>query len=121
MIWFAACSDGDDNAGAAGTASGTGGGSGDAGELDCDPRPGSDAGKSDAVSSSGGTVGGGLIDVNLNPEGGTTFPDARWKCYDADSGAGFMCENFGQQCCVKKDVCYDPATEPSFCDRPYCE
>lgn len=38
-----------------------------------------------------------------------------------ETGAGFVCEDSGQECCEKKDECWDPATEPGFCDLPYCD
>jgi hypothetical protein len=90
------------------------------GATACDPRPGSDAGRSDAGSGGGGFIGepDGGIDLT---DGGSPMPRGRLKCFDPNTGAGFDCEMFGEQCCTKKDVCFDVAAEPTFCDRPYCK
>jgi hypothetical protein len=90
--------------------------------LACDPRPAGAGGSGGAApaTATGAVVvvaGGGTIDL----DGGTPFPPGRLKCFDPETGTGFDCSQSGLVCCVKKDVCYDPPREPTFCDRPYCD
>ncbi len=89
-------------------------------EAACEPRPHHDAGTGTGGGSSDGglIVGGGEVDADLNS--GVGMPAGRMLCSHPESGVGFDCESFGMACCDKKDVCYDPATEASFCDLPYC-
>jgi hypothetical protein len=115
LVMFAACgsdeSDGTSQTGSGGSAGTASGGSAGA---DCDERPKPDAGSNP---SDGGLV---LDGGNINLDSGTTLPPGRLACYDPDTGAGFDCTLSGQVCCEKKDNCYDPAREPTFCDRPWC-
>ena len=87
--------------------------------ADCDPRPGSGTGGSDSGTSSGdsGFVSG---DLEGGLEGGEP-PPGHFLCFDEASRVGFVCENFNLLCCEKKSLCYDPVTESTFCDRPYCD
>ena len=69
----------------------------------------------------GSSASGVVISGGGDLGGGSPLPDARLKCWDEEAGIGFMCEQYEKECCEKKDVCYDPQTEPTFCDRPYCD
>jgi hypothetical protein len=103
------------SASSAGGLRGTGG-------ADCDPRPTSAA----STGGSSSTTTGGVVTVvgaggSIDLDGGTDPPVGKLKCWDRDSGTGFDCALYDLACCDKKDVCYDPAREPRFCDRPYCD
>ncbi len=125
---LAACSgssdEGVDSSSSGGSSSSSSSGS-SSGEA-CDPRPGSGeqpSASSSSSSSSGSQagIGGGTID----PDSGTPFPpDFRTPCVFSPGGADprTNCTDTGDViCCEKKSVCYEPAREPTFCDRPYCE
>jgi hypothetical protein len=100
---------------AATTASGNGG----AGGADCDPRPTGAGGAGDG-GSMGTSSGVAITSTGSGIGGGEEPPVGRLKCFDPETGTGFDCATFGYECCEKKDVCWEPAVEPTFCDRPYC-
>jgi len=111
---------GSDGSGGAGGAAST---SGSTGGAACDPLPtsGSSGGASSGQGSGVGvTVGeGGGIDLGAGGNAGPP-PGGRLKCFDPEAGVGFDCSKSGGECCEKKDVCWNPETEPTFCDHPYC-
>jgi hypothetical protein len=88
----------------------------------CDPRPNLGNGGSPGSGGTSQTEGGVIVadGGNIDLDSGGPPPWGYLKCYDADTGAGFVCEDSGQVCCEKKDNCWDPATEPTFCDLPWC-
>ncbi len=56
---------------------------------------------------------------DAGPDG--SAPQGRFVCY-ADLGADALVLNCRapSACCEKKQVCYEPSSEPRFCDHPYC-
>jgi len=88
-------------------------------EVQCDPRP-----VSPAPSGSSGSSGSGSSDGSL--DGGANFPGGpagRTPC-TLNAGEGAPPEpacSGAVVCCELKDECFNPTTEPDFCDRPYCE
>jgi len=96
------------------SAGSSGGGTGTGGQ-DCNPRPG--AGGNAGHDADGG-AGTGTVDL----DGGSPMPPGKWAC-DVDLGGPELVTNCTGTliCCELKQLCYDPAVEPAFCDRPYCD
>ena len=72
---------------------------------------GTDAGTDSTGDADGtqlGSEGGG---INLDPDSGP-MPGGHIAC---NMGGWYRCDEFGQDCCVSKNVCYDPVQEPNFC------
>jgi hypothetical protein len=119
----AACSS-DEGPGAAGNGGAGGTQASDAGSeaLDCDPRQSPGSGGGGAGNAGGAEAGTIVVDGgNIDLDSGSGLPAGYLKCYDPNTGAGFMCEASGKVCCEKKDNCWDPAKDPTFCDRPWCQ
>lgn len=122
--WMLGCgSDSSDSSGATGT--GGNGNDEDASNdaLTCDPRPNLGTGGSPGSGGGSHTDGGFIIGSdwgNIDLDSGGPPPWGYLKCYDPNTGAGFVCEDSGMVCCEKKDNCWDPAADPTFCDRPWC-
>jgi hypothetical protein len=128
-LTVAACSSDEGSGATGGGGSSGGGGSGgtqasDAGTdaLDCDPHNSPASGGGGGGGNAGGTEAGTIVldGGNIDLEGGSGPPAGYLKCYDPSTGAGFLCETYGKVCCEKKDDCWDPAEDPTFCDRPWC-
>jgi hypothetical protein len=85
-------------------------------DAGCDPR---DASVDDAPSSdSSATTDSGQIDL----DSGSSNNPGHFICY-VDLGGDARVSNCtgSLTCCDLKDECYDPAQEPNFCLRPYCQ
>lgn len=128
LLVLAACSDSSPEPTSSSSSSGSSGGSSSSGDAAaaCDPRPGSGSASSSGASSSSGSSSGGIVvgggEVDL--DSGSPLPIGRTPCVFDVQGAPprTNCTDTGRViCCEKKDVCYEPAKEPEFCDRPYCD
>lgn len=54
----------------------------------------------------------GVVEGGINLEGGGPPPPGRVRCY---FGKTYDCTRDGEECCISRDHCYFPATEPEAC------